>query len=174
MADQKKMAELRAALIAAMPSLWRFGLALSGRADAADDLVQATALRALERVDQVRDGTNLTPWFLTICRSIWLNELRAQKVRQAQSLAVTPEVELVSGQSDAETNIFASEVFTEVMSLPEAQRVVVMLVLIEGHGYRAAAEILNVPLGTIMSRLHAARSKLRRFAEATDGKQAMR
>lgn len=174
MADKKKISEVNAALVAAMPSVWRFGLSLCGRADAADDLVQATALRALERVDQVKDVSNLTPWFLTICRSIWLNELRATKVRQAQSLATTPEVELIGGFSEIEENIFASEVFTEVMSLPEAQRAVVLLVLIEGHGYRAAAEILDVPLGTVMSRLHAARSKLRRFAETPDEKQAMR
>lgn len=174
MVDENKFREVESALIEAMPSIWRFGLALSGRADAADDLVQATAVRALERVAQAHDTGNLLPWFLTICRSIWLNDLRAQKVRQAQSLAVTPEVELVAGHSDAETNIFATEVFTEVMSLPEAQRVVVVLVLVEGHGYRAAAEILNIPLGTVMSRLHAARSRLRRFAEETDSKRATR
>lgn len=173
MTDEKKITQVNAALVTALPSVWRFALSLSGRADAADDLVQATALRALERVDQVTEFSNLTPWFLTICRSIWLNELRAAKVRQSQSLAATPDIDLIANFLDIEENIFASEVFTEVMSLPEAQRAVVMLVLIEGHGYRAAADILDVPLGTVMSRLHAARSKLRRFAEAEDGRQAM-
>ena len=173
MGTEKKIQAVRDALVIAMPSVWRFGLALSGQADFADDLAQATALRALERVDQVQDTRNLTPWFLTICRSIWLNELRSRKVRQAQSLAVTPEVELMAYNSDAETNIFATEVFTEVMSLPEAQRAVVMLVLVEGHGYKAAAQILDVPLGTIMSRLHAARGKLRRFAGEAEGRQVM-
>lgn len=65
----------------------------------------------------------------------------------------------------SEMNIFAREVFTEVMALPEAQREVAMLVFVEGHSYREAAEILDVPVGTVMSRLHAARKKLRPLAE---------
>ncbi|WP_171103022.1 MULTISPECIES: RNA polymerase sigma factor [unclassified Ruegeria] len=141
--------------------VWRFALSLSGASDIADDLLQATCLRALERHHQVTSTARLDSWLMTICRSIWLNEIRSRSVRKAQALSVTPEVELISQDADAETNIFAAEVFTKVMELPEAQRETVMLVFVEGYSYREAADILGVPIGTIMSRLSNARQKLK-------------
>ncbi len=141
--------------------VWRFGLALSGTSDVADDLLQSTCLRALERHHQVTSYERLDSWLMTICRSIWLNEVRARSVRRAQALSVTPEAELVATGPDSETNIFAAEVFTQVMQLPEAQRETVMLVFVEGYSYREAAALLDVPIGTIMSRLSNARQKLK-------------
>lgn len=141
--------------------VWRFGLALSGASDVADDLLQSTCLRALERHHQVTSHDRLDSWLMTICRSIWLNEVRARSVRKAQALSVTPEAELISPEADSETNIFATEVFTQVMHLPEAQRETVMLVFVEGYSYREAAAMLDVPIGTIMSRLSNARQKLK-------------
>ncbi len=141
--------------------VWRFGLALSGASDIADDLMQATALRALEKHHQVTSHERLDSWLMTICRSIWLNEIRARSVRKAQALSVTPEAELVASGPDSETNIFAAQVFTQVMQLPEAQRETVMLVFVEGYSYREAAAMLDVPIGTIMSRLSNARQKLK-------------
>lgn len=150
--------------------VWRFGLALSGASDVADDLLQATCLRALEKHHQVTSFERLDSWLMTICRSIWLNEVRARSVRRAQALSVTPEAELVAAGPDTETNIFAAEVFTQVMQLPEAQRETVMLVFVEGYSYREAAALLDVPIGTIMSRLSNARHKLKRVTqhETTD------
>ncbi len=141
--------------------VWRFGLALSGASDVADDLLQATALRALEKHHQVTSYDRLDSWLMTICRSIWLNEIRARSVRKAQALSVTPEAELVEHGPDSETNIFAAQVFTQVMQLPEVQRETVMLVFVEGYSYREAAAMLDVPIGTIMSRLSNARQKLK-------------
>ncbi|WP_281972986.1 RNA polymerase sigma factor [Ruegeria faecimaris] len=141
--------------------VWRFGLALSGASEVADDLLQATCLRALERHHQVTSFERLDSWLMTICRSIWLNELRARSVRKAQALSLTPESELIASGPDSETNIFAAEVFTQVMQLPEAQRETVMLVYVEGYSYREAAALLEVPIGTIMSRLSNARQKLK-------------
>ncbi|CUJ98268.1 RNA polymerase sigma factor SigM [Ruegeria denitrificans] len=141
--------------------VWRFGLALSGASDVADDLLQSTCLRALERHHQVTSHDRLDSWLMTICRSIWLNEVRARSVRKAQALSVTPEADLIAPGNDSETNIFATEVFTQVMQLPEAQRETVMLVFVEGYSYREAAALLEVPIGTIMSRLSNARQKLK-------------
>lgn len=152
---------VRRAVQAHSRRVWRFALALSGASDVADDLVQATCLRALERHHQVTSHDRLDSWLMTICRSIWLNEVRARSVRRAQALSVTPEADLVASGPDAETNIFASEVFTQVMHLPEAQRETVMLVFVEGYSYREAAALLEVPIGTIMSRLSNARRKLK-------------
>ena len=157
--------DLRARLPGEMPALWRFALSLTGRPDMADDLVQATCLRALERADQFHDDGRLRGWVLTICRSIWLNELRAVTRRKTGALDAVPEAALVDNAPSAEMNVFASEVFTQVMALPEAQRATVVLVFVEQVSYAEAAEILGVPVGTIMSRLHGARQKLRRLNE---------
>lgn len=163
--------QVRRALQKHLKSIWRYGFALSGSPDLADDLTQATCVRALERYQQVTSTDRLDAWFMTICRSIWLNEVRSRAIRRAQSLDTTPEADMPQQISTSETNIFAREVFTEVMALPEAQREVVVLVFVEGHSYREAAEILEVPVGTIMSRLHAARKKLRPLAEPGAGIQ---
>jgi len=152
---------VREAIVSMMPRLWRFALSLSGQADLADDLAQATAVRAMERAEQLVDPSRVEAWVLTICRSIWLNELRAAAVRKASSLSTVPETLLIAPGPDPETNIFAAEVFTKVMELPEAQRETVVLVYVEGYSYKDAAEVLGIPIGTVMSRLSAARQKLK-------------
>ena len=140
--------------------LWRYGLVLSGSRDAADDLVQATCLRALERAHQFRPGTHLDRWLMTILHSIWLNDIRAARYRQGQGLVDAEAALVFDGAENMETNISASQVLTHVQSLPEAQRETVFLVYVEGFSYREAAELLEIPIGTVMSRLAGARAKL--------------
>lgn len=77
-------AEFRRELGLLLPRLWRYGWVLSRQKHVAEDLVQATCLRALERAGQFAPGTRLDRWLLSIMHSIWLNELRAQRVRQGQ------------------------------------------------------------------------------------------
>jgi RNA polymerase sigma-70 factor (ECF subfamily) len=140
--------------------LWRYGLVLSGDTDTANDLVQATCLRALERCEQFEPGTQLIRWTYTILSSIWKNELRSRSVRQGQGF-VDPEIALVTdGVSEQDMNILVRQVLKEVEQLPEAQRETVFLVYGEGLAYREAADVLDVPVGTVMSRLAAARGKL--------------
>lgn len=153
--------EFDAAIVAALPSVWRFSVSLTGSADLADDLSQKACVRAIERSDQVYDVTGVKRWMMTICRSVWYNELRSRALRQTQSLDTSEGLNAVADILPAEMNIFAREVFTSVMALPEAHRGVVLLVLVEGYSYREAADILDIPIGTVMSRLSAARAKLR-------------
>jgi RNA polymerase sigma factor (sigma-70 family) len=149
-----------AGLPSMLPRLWRYGLVLARNREMAEDLVQATCVRALEKSSQFEIGTRLDRWLFTILRSIWINQLRAQRVRSGQGV-VDPEEALISdGVLEIETNTFAAQVFREVLELPEAQRETVLLVYVEGLAYREAAEVLKVPVGTIMSRLAAARLKL--------------
>ncbi|HVY19936.1 MAG TPA: RNA polymerase sigma factor [Bauldia sp.] len=147
-------------LAAELARLWRYGLVLSGNRDTAEDLVQATCVRALERSDQFQPGTRLDRWLIAILRSIWLNEVRSRKVRQGQGLVDADAVLVFDGVRETETNIFAAQVLREVQSLPEMQREAVYLVYVEGLTYREAADTLAVPIGTIMSRLAAARARL--------------
>jgi RNA polymerase sigma-70 factor (ECF subfamily) len=143
-----------------LPRVWRFCLVLSGDRSVADDLAQATCLRALEREDQFQPGTRLDRWIFRIAQTVWLNQLRADKVRRGGGLVPVEQAGLVDASSDAEANLFANEVFSQVMALPEAQRSVVLLVYVEGYLYKEAAEHLDVPVGTVMSRLASARDRL--------------
>jgi RNA polymerase sigma-70 factor (ECF subfamily) len=140
--------------------LWRYALVLSGNRDTAEELVQATCVRALERAHQFMAGTRLDRWAFSILHSIWLNEVRSRKVRLGQGLVDADAVLVFDGIKYTEANISARQVLREVQTLPEAQRETVFLVYVEGMTYREAAGLLDVPIGTIMSRLAAARAKL--------------
>lgn len=147
-------------IAAELPRLWRYGLVLSSNRDTAEELVQATCVRALERTHQYQAGTRLDRWLISILHSIWLNEVRSRKVRQGQGLVDADAVLVFDGLQATETNILAGQVLREVQDLPEVQRETVYLVYVEGMTYREAANVLAVPIGTIMSRLAAARAKL--------------
>jgi RNA polymerase sigma-70 factor (ECF subfamily) len=155
--------EVRAALEPNLARLWRYGLVLSGARDVADDLVQATCLRAIERADQFHTGTRVDRWLFSILRSIWLNELRSRRVREGGGFVDASEALITDGGQEIETNILAAQVLREVGGLPEAQREAVLLVYVEGLSYREAADVLAAPIGTVMSRLAAARLALARL-----------
>ncbi|MBB5514996.1 RNA polymerase sigma-70 factor (ECF subfamily) [Rubricella aquisinus] len=152
-----------------MPRVWRYALVLTRRRDTADDLSQNTALRALDRAAQYTPGTRLDAWVFTIAGSIWRNDLRAAAVRRGQGVVPVEDVDLADGRPDAETNILAREVLSLVTELPDAQRDAVFLVYVEGYSYLEAASILDIPVGTVMSRLAAGRRKIN---EAVKGKEA--
>jgi RNA polymerase sigma-70 factor, ECF subfamily len=158
--------EVKAGLAPNLARLWRYGLVLSGARDVADDLVQATCLRAIERAGQFQSGTRLDRWLFSILRSIWLNELRSRRVREGGGFVDASEALAIDGGREIETNIFAAQVLREVGGLPEAQREAVLLVYVEGLSYREAAEALAAPIGTVMSRLAAARSALGKLRAA--------
>jgi RNA polymerase sigma-70 factor, ECF subfamily len=152
--------EVRDGLEPSLARLWRYALVLSRARDVADDLVQATCLRAIERADQFIPGTRVDRWLLAILRSIWLNEVRARRVREGGGFVEAETVLTTDGVREMETNITASAVLRAIDQLPEAQRETVLLVYGEGYTYAEAAAALSVPIGTVMSRLAAARAAL--------------
>jgi RNA polymerase sigma-70 factor (ECF subfamily) len=152
--------EVEQGLPALLKRLWRYGVVLSGDSEVAHELVQATCLRALEKCEQFQAGTSLARWTYTILSSIWKNELRSRRIRMGQGF-VDAEIALVAdGVREMDTNLLARQVLKEVERLPEGQREAVFLVYGEGLAYKEAADVLDVPVGTIMSRLAAARAKL--------------
>lgn len=153
-------ADIRSGLTEHLARLWRYGLVLSRRRDIADDLVQQTCLRALERAEQFVAGTRLDRWLLSILHSIWLNEIRSRRVRQGQGFVEAEEALVVDGAHETETHVMAGQVLRLVDALPEAQRVAVFLAYVEGLSYKEVASLLNIPIGTVMSRLAAARARL--------------
>ncbi len=152
--------EIEARLQALWPRLWRFALGLCRNRADAEDLAQATCLRVLENAAKYRDGTHFDRWVLTICRNLWHNECRARRLRQGNGCDCVDALDLPSGSADAQANIFHAEVLSKVMTLPDAQRETLLLVYVEGFTYKEAAGMLDIPVGTVMSRLAAARKKL--------------
>lgn len=151
---------VRKGLPGVYPRLWRYAVALTGRRDWADDLVQTTCLRAMEKSELFRPDTHLDRWLFTMAQRIWLNELRARKVREGGGLVPVEETPIADTKPDSETNILARDVLSKVQGLPDAQREAVFLVYVEGYSYKEAAEMMDIPIGTVMSRLAAARKRL--------------
>jgi RNA polymerase sigma-70 factor (ECF subfamily) len=133
---------------------------LSKARDAADDLAQATCLRAIERADQFAPGTRVHRGLFAIPRSIWLNEIRSQRIRERGGVVDAEDTLISDGAREMETNITASTVLRAVDGLPDAQRETILLVYAEGYSYAKAAAALGVPIGTIMSGLAAGRAAL--------------
>jgi RNA polymerase sigma-70 factor, ECF subfamily len=152
--------EVRAGLEPSLARLWRYALVLSKARDAADDLVQATCLRAIERADQFVPGTRIDRWLFAILRSIWLNEIRSRRIREGGGFVDAEDVLITDGEREIEMNITAAAVLRAIGGLPEAQRETILLVYGEGYSYAEAAAGLGVPIGTIMSRLAAGRAAL--------------
>jgi len=136
-------------------------LALTRSQEEGDDLVQAGLERALSKTHLWQDGTRLDSWVFRIMQNIWYDQLRARK---AQGHGVDPDVLETMPGEDVERQLEArsevSRTRAALARLSEDQRAVVALVLIDGVSYRDAAQILEVPIGTIMSRLARARTAL--------------
>jgi RNA polymerase sigma-70 factor (ECF subfamily) len=152
--------DLRQALTAVLPRLYRFGLAMTGSAADTDDLVQNTCERVLLRGDQLREVARLDAWLYGIMRNIWIDEIRHRKVRRHDQIDAASEVVGEDGQAIADGRINLAAVRRAMAALPEEQRTVLMLVCVDGMSYKAAAEVLGIPVGTIMSRLSRARHDL--------------
>lgn len=152
--------EIRAGLPALYPRLWRYALSLTGRRDWAEDLAQQSCLRALEKCANFQVGTHLDRWMFRMLHNLWINELRSRKVRTGEGLVPVEDTPIVDDKPQSESNIFTGQVLSAVNALPEAQRACVILAYVEGYSYQETADILGTPIGTVMSRLSAARSKL--------------
>ncbi len=168
--------ELQQQLPLLLPRLWRFALRLTRDVHDAQDLVQRSCVRALERRSQWQPATSLLSWLFAIEHSIWMNELRTPQRRRTESL----DHSLESGDwapasqvADPQLSAHYRQVVGRVEALPEAQRTVMILVAVEGFSYREAAEVLGLPIGTVMSRLARARGAIgQQFMENAVPEQA--
>lgn len=148
-------------LEALLPRLWRFCVSLASQRAAAEDLFQSCCLRILERQKQFTVGTRFDHWAFRIAKNLWFNELRSRRVREGRGFAQDSVDDLIAKGKNAEWMVLRAEVFKAVMQLPEAQRVAIILVYVEGFSYAETADILEVPVGTVMSRLATGRRALK-------------
>lgn len=148
---------VRDGLLPLLPRLRRLARALAGQAADADDLVQIVLERALARAQQWRPDAALDKWVFAIARNAWRDELRARG--RAQHLFVDEEAGAMASDG-ASAPAQKLELAAALAALPPDHREVVALVLVEGLSYTEAAELLEVPVGTVTSRLARARATL--------------
>ena len=148
-------------IVGLLPRLRRLARAISRDLPDADDLVQATVERALGRREQWRPGTRLDSWMFRIMKNAWIDEARA-RTRRGKVLLPEEAGEGVGadGGAAAQARLEAGEVERAMARLPDEQRLAVALVLVEGLSYREAAEALEIPMGTLTSRLVRGRTAL--------------
>lgn len=147
-------------LVQLLPKLRRFAGALTRNVDDADELVQMACERAILKVDQWTEGTRLDSWIYTMMRNLWFSELRKRKVRVGRGQVDAGEAAELHADPKAEDQVYVNQVGRAIFDLPDSLRSVTLLVCVEDKSYREAADILDVPVGTIMSRLSRARLQL--------------
>jgi len=162
MSVDEPAATVRDGLGALLPRLRRFARALAGNPHDADDLVQATLERALARASQWRPEQRLETWVYAILRNAWIDEQRARG-RRGRVFAPESDGSQVGVAAIDATGALALQ--AALRQLPGEQREAVALVLVEGLSYREAAEALEVPIGTLTSRLARGRGALQAMLE---------
>jgi RNA polymerase sigma-70 factor (ECF subfamily) len=153
-------------LVAAIPRLRRYARVLTGEATRADDLVQDTLARAWEKRRLWQAGTDLRAWLFTVMHNVFVNQ-RALARREALNVSIDAEdageVWQIAVRPNQQLRVELSEVLASVGRLPAEQREVLLLAAVEELKYGEIAAVLDVPIGTVMSRLSRAREKLRRM-----------
>ena len=144
-----------------IPRLRRYARSLTGEQSKADDLTQETLLRALDKLHQFQPGTNLLAWLFTIMRNTHLNGIRAAKFTKDAD----PHEVQIPTQGNQIDSLALQELAVAIETLPEDQRETLMLIGVEGLAYQEVAEIMDVPIGTVRSRLSRARAALRPLLE---------
>lgn len=173
---QKALADFRKEALPHMDAVYRFALRLSGAREQAEDLVQETFLRAYRAWGQYTPGTQCKSWLFTICRNVFLRlEERGQRYdeivsenvdRSSGPFDVVNPVWVKAVNKDPEGDFFRSivdeEVLSRVQELPEEYRTAVVLSDLEGFTYQEIAEMTEVPVGTVKSRLFRGRRILQK------------
>jgi RNA polymerase sigma-70 factor, ECF subfamily len=145
-------------IVALLPRLRRFARNLARNPHDADDVVQIAVERALTRLDQWRSDARLDSWMFKIVRNAWIDELRSRGRRDKVFLAAEAGENVGTDSMARETDLLAVQ--SAMARLPQEQREAVGLVLVEGLAYREAADVLDVPIGTLTSRLARGREAL--------------
>jgi RNA polymerase sigma-70 factor, ECF subfamily len=145
-----------------LPRLWEFSLRLCRNRHDAEALLQRSCIRGLESVHQLEPGTTPLSWMFSIVQSTWFSEPRPYKPRDCATtdLNLPPITSPDSTVEEAEDARFRQQVIAAVDQLPETQRLVVLLVAVEGLSYAEAAKALNLPIRMVMSRLSSARQRI--------------
>lgn len=154
------MSSIATSLVPLLPRLRRYALALCKAGDIADDLVQIACEKALASPRQSRD-ISFEAWMFRILRNSWIDRLRRQRTRGEEiDIDEHSHVGAFDGTAIPENRLVLRKTVEAIGRLPQDQRELLLLVCVEEMSYREAAEVLDLPIGTVMSRLARARRKL--------------
>lgn len=159
---------LRQQIVGLLPRLRRFARGLTRDPDRADDLIQAACERALTRLDQLRQGSRVDSWMYRIIYTRWIDEARKDNTRTANLVVLQNDDNLKSGANQSGNQLTHSLDISRAMdALSEEHRAAIMLVSVEGYSYAEASMALNVPAGTVASRVARARTVLGKLLTRT-------
>lgn len=167
---QKRYAEFEKEAVPHMNAVYNFALRLTGDEDDADDLVQETFMKAFRFFDKFESGTNCKAWLFRILKNSFINDYRKQTkepgkvdyddVQNFYENIKSDEVESRHYELDAFSSLLDDDVSKAIAELPEDFRTVIILNDIEGFTYEEIADFVDIPVGTVRSRLHRARKML--------------
>jgi len=161
------MSGFKQELVALLPRLRRFALAMTNSLPDAEDLVQGAVERALRHERSWQQGTRLDSWMFKMMQNLWVDERRAHR-RKAEPIDNHLQLPGEDGRETLFAPIHLAEVRDIVQSLPEEQRAILALVVLDGMSYQQTAETLDIPIGTVMSRLARARAAIAKRLEGRE------
>jgi RNA polymerase sigma-70 factor (ECF subfamily) len=162
--DHRRVTDIAALVEPHIPALRRYAWALLRGRDSADDLVQDCLERAVGRWHLRRRDGNVRAWLFAILHNQFMSDRRRDKRRGLEmpldSLPREP-----ATMASQEANLAVGDVLEALKALPEDQRSILLLVGVEAFSYQQSADILGIPIGTVMSRLSRGRERLRRLLD---------
>jgi len=165
------VAEIFRSIEAEIPRLRRYARALARDVAAADDLVQDCLTRALGKLHLWQEGTDLRAWLFTILHNQYVNQVR-RAVREGSATGLSETEPMLTRAPHQGKRLELRDLERAIAKLPEEQRAVILLVGLEGMRYEEVAEVLDVPVGTVRSRLSRGREALRRLMGIVPDRQA--
>jgi RNA polymerase sigma-70 factor (ECF subfamily) len=163
--------EIYRSIEAEIPRLRRYARALARDLAGADDLVQDCLTRALEKLHLWQEGTDLRAWLFTILHNQYVNQVR-RAVREGAAVGLSETEPMLAQAPHQGKRLELRDLERAIAKLPDEQRSVVLLVGLEGMRYEEVAEILDIPIGTVRSRLSRGREALRRLIGIVPDRQA--
>ncbi|OHV82512.1 RNA polymerase sigma factor [Ensifer sp. LCM 4579] len=160
MRQAAEMKDFRQDLVSLLPKLRRFAMTLTRDVNDADDLLQEVCERAITRSHLWNGEGRLASWVYAMTRNLWVDEIRKRKVRGGGDMTDFFDPAELNVEAAAEKAVYVNQLHRMILSMPEGLASVFLLVNVEGYSYREAAEILAIPIGTVMSRLSTARLRL--------------
>ena len=152
--------QFKSEMIALLPRLRRFALNLTRSGPDADDLLQEACTMALQKWEQYDPAQPFDRWMFRVLRNLWVSEVRKRQVRQGQGQIDAQEAPELHAAGSADETLEAKQIRRKVTDLGEELSQPLLLVCAEGYSYREVAELLGIPVGTVMSRIHRARKQL--------------
>jgi RNA polymerase sigma-70 factor (ECF subfamily) len=168
------MDDRKSAILAEIPRLRRYARALFRQRDKADDLVQDTLARALERIDNWRTGESPRRWLFTIMHHLFVDQVRKTSRRGEQALLSLDSNEAQAAPATQFDNVAALDVVDALQAISPDRRAALLIVGVEGFSYAEAANILGIPAGTLMSRIARGREDLRALLDDGARRRAIR